>query len=145
MPLGANTDESPIGSNAKTKWSLGLGSLFQKLVVSSVKVISIYEDGEEDVLTSEKMNSRSLRSITMEDGKLGAVEVSLTVTVAAVATIGPAILPVRRLRIIVCVPSVIPSFANVLTIVPVLELIVTDQLFAPPEKSAPVVVPELVQ
>lgn len=70
---------------------------------------------------------------------------SLTVTVAAVATTGPESDPVCISTAMVSDPSVVASLARVNEKLAVLLLMVTEPELAPPVKSAATVVPELVQ
>jgi hypothetical protein len=74
-----------------------------------------------------------------------AVLVSDTVTVVAVATTGPLVLPVLTSIIIVSDPSVVKSSESVKTIVPILLVIVKEPELAALVKSPALVVPLLVQ
>lgn len=76
---------------------------------------------------------------------VGAAEVSATVTVLELATIVPDALPVRILRIIDSVPSVVRSLTRVLVTLPVLLVMVNEPELRLSLKSAVAVLPELVQ
>jgi hypothetical protein len=71
--------------------------------------------------------------------------VSLTVTVDEVTTMGPLVEPVRTCMIMVSEPSVVTSLVRVLLILPEVPLKVKLPELAESEKSAPTVVPPLVQ
>jgi hypothetical protein len=71
--------------------------------------------------------------------------VSLTVTVDEVTTMGPLVEPVRTCMIMVSEPSVVTSLVRVLLILPEVPLMLKLPEFCPSVKSAPVVVPPLVQ
>jgi hypothetical protein len=71
--------------------------------------------------------------------------VSLTVTVDEVTTMGPLVEPVRTCMIMVSEPSVVASLVRVLLILPEVPLMLKLPEFCPSVKSAPVVVPPLVQ
>lgn len=73
------------------------------------------------------------------------VDVSFTVTVAAVATTVPDVDVVRMLMMMFSDPSVVTSLARVNEKLAVLLLIVTEPELTPLVKSDAVVVPELVQ
>jgi hypothetical protein len=79
--------------------------------------------------------------LTLADNAL----VSLTVTVDEVATMGPAVEPVRTSMIMVSEPSVVTSLVRVLLILPEVPLRLKLPELAESVKSAPTVVPLLVQ
>jgi hypothetical protein len=87
----------------------------------------------------------SLIDVTTLAEIVGAAEVSATVTVLELATIVPDVLPVRMLRIIDSVPSVVRSLTRVLVTVAELLLIVIEPEFRLSLKSADAVLPEFVQ